>query len=155
MQTLTLLHSRAFPIARYADALSRESIRATGVESLDQILIADPSSLRVVLVDPGILEGKSLDVDSRTAVVGIGLEEQPKWLTEDDVYVHLTESPSTPVLLSAVKRAYQFLYQKQRADTLAAQLSERTRELEEVAEVGVALSTVRDHSVLLTMILTK
>ena len=40
-------------------------------------------------------------------------------------------------------------------DQLAAQLGERTRELEEVAEVGVALSTVRDHGVLLTMILSK
>jgi|SRR6185436_19618345 len=89
MQSLTLLHSREFPIARYADAFMRESIRATGVESLDQVLTSDPASLRVVLVDPGILNGKSMVVDSRTAVVGIGLDEQPKWLTEDNVYVHL------------------------------------------------------------------
>jgi HD-GYP domain-containing protein (c-di-GMP phosphodiesterase class II) len=155
MQSLTLLHSRAFPIARYADALSREAIHSSGVETLDQAFVADPSSLRVVLVDPGILDGKSMVVDSRTAVVGIGLAEQPKWLADDSVYVHLSEEPSTRVLLGAVKQAYQYLYQKQRADTLAAQLSERTRELEEVAEVGVALSTVRDHSALLTMILTK
>ena len=35
------------------------------------------------------------------------------------------------------------------------QLSERTRELRELSEVGIALSTERDHSVLLTMILGK
>lgn len=155
MQTLTLLHSRDFPIARYADALTRESIQSAGVESLDQILTADPASLRVLLVDPAILNGDSLVVDARTAVVGIGLEEQPKWLGDESVYIDVSESPSTPVLMRAIKRAFQFLFQKHRADTLAAQLSERTRELEEISEVGVALSTVRDHSVLLTMILTK
>ncbi|HEX8173324.1 MAG TPA: HD domain-containing phosphohydrolase, partial [Thermoanaerobaculia bacterium] len=64
-------------------------------------------------------------------------------------------SPSAPVLLGAIKRAYQFLYQKQRADLLEKQLTERTRELQEVAEVGAALSTVRDHPVLLNMILSK
>ncbi|HEX6160613.1 MAG TPA: HD domain-containing phosphohydrolase, partial [Thermoanaerobaculia bacterium] len=155
MQTLTLLHSESFPIGRYADALTRESIAASGLQSLAQLLTADPASLRVVLVDPGILNGNHLQIDSRTAIVGVGLDEQPKWLTDDNVYLHLPQDPSPAVLMSGIKRAFQFLYQKQRADQLASQLSERTRELQEIAEVGVALSTVRDHSVLLTMILSK
>src|SRR5205085_9774229 len=91
----------------------------------------------------------------RTAVVGIGLGEQPSWLTEDNVYLELPQDPSTAVLLNAVKRAYQFLYQKMRADQLERQLADRSRVLQEVSEVGIALSTVRDHSVLLTMILGK
>jgi HD-GYP domain-containing protein (c-di-GMP phosphodiesterase class II) len=45
--------------------------------------------------------------------------------------------------------------EKLRADHLERLLSERTRELREVSEVGIALSTVRDHQVLLTMILSK
>jgi HD-GYP domain-containing protein (c-di-GMP phosphodiesterase class II) len=45
--------------------------------------------------------------------------------------------------------------EKLRADQLERLLSERTRELREVSEVGIALSTVRDHQVLLTMILSK
>jgi HD-GYP domain-containing protein (c-di-GMP phosphodiesterase class II) len=157
MQTLTLLHSESFPIGQYADVLLRESIASSSVVSLDQLLRADQSSLRVVLVDAGIINGRkqALQLDPRTAVVGVGLEEQPAWLADDSLYLHLPENPSTGVLLSAVKRAYQFLYQKQRADQLEKQLTERTRELQEVAEVGVSLSTVRDHSVLLTMILSK
>jgi HD-GYP domain-containing protein (c-di-GMP phosphodiesterase class II) len=155
MQTLTLLHSESFPIGRYADALLRESIASRGLQSLDQLLTADAASLRVVVVDPGILNGHALTLDSRTAIVGVGLEEQPKWLTNDNVYLHLPTDPSPAVLLSAVKRAFQFLYQKQRADQLERHLGDRTRELQEIAEVGVALSTVRDHSVLLTMILSK
>jgi HD-GYP domain-containing protein (c-di-GMP phosphodiesterase class II) len=45
--------------------------------------------------------------------------------------------------------------EKLRADELERQLSERTRELRELSEVGIALSTERDHSVLLTTILSK
>jgi len=154
---LTLLHSESFPIGRYAEGLTRESIAPSRLENLDQLLVPDGSALRVVLVDRGILNGRhtALKLDPRTAVVGVGLDEQPRWLAEDSIYLHLPENPSSPSLLSAVKRAYQFLYQKNRADQLEKALSERTRELQEVAEVGRALSTVRDHSVLLTMILSK
>lgn len=157
MQTLTLLHSDVFPIGRYAAELTRESIRASRLGDLDQLLIVDANALRVVLVDPAIVDGSrpAMHLDARTAVVGIGLDEQPKWLADDSVYVHLPQDPATSVLLGAVKRAFQFLYQKQRADQLEKQLSERTRELQEVSNVGAALSTVRDHSVLLTMILNK
>lgn len=157
MQTLTLLHSQSFPIGLYADVLTRESISSSRFDNLDQLLVGDASSLRVVVVDQGITNGRksTLQLDKRTAVVGVGLSEQPRWLADDSIYLHLPENPSTGVLLSAVKRAYQFLYQKQRADQLENQLTERTRELQEVAQVGVSLSTVRDHSVLLTMILSK
>jgi HD-GYP domain-containing protein (c-di-GMP phosphodiesterase class II) len=157
MQTLTLLHSEFFPIGLYADVLTREAISSSRLDSLDQLLIGDASSLRVVLVDKGITNGRksTLQLDTRTAIVGVGLEEQPRWLNDDSIYLHLAENPSTGVLVSAVKRAYQFLYQKQRADHLGAQLMERTRELQQVAQVGVSLSTVRDHPVLLTMILGK
>jgi HD-GYP domain-containing protein (c-di-GMP phosphodiesterase class II) len=155
MQTLTLVHSDSFPIGRYADAFLAESIASRSVATLDH-LAADVSSLRVILVDPAITNGRNVvTLDPRTAVVGVGLDEQPKWLADDSVYFHLAENPSTPVLLNAVRRAYQFLYQKMRADQLERQLGDRTRELQQVSEVGIALSTVRDHQVLLTMILSK
>jgi HD-GYP domain-containing protein (c-di-GMP phosphodiesterase class II) len=156
MQTLTLLHSENFPIGRYADALEREAIAPRPLSSIEAFG-PDGSTLRVVLVDKAITSdaAKSLKIDSRTAVVGIGLDEQPKWLTDENVYLHLPENPTPSVLLNSVKRAYQYLYQKVRADQLDRQLSERTRELQEVSEVGIALSTVRDHAVLLTMILSK
>lgn len=150
---LTLLHSETFPIGRYADVLTRESIAPRRLETLDQ-LAANDASLRVLLVDPAILRGRrnGIDIGPRTAVVGVGLSDPPAWLSEDSIYLDLPENPSTPVLLGAVKRAYQFLDQKSQ---LEKQLSERTRQLQQVVEVGRALSTVRDHSVLLTMILSK
>ncbi|MGZ8796730.1 MAG: HD domain-containing phosphohydrolase [Thermoanaerobaculia bacterium] len=155
MQPLTLLHSASFPIGQYADVFKGEAISPRALDNLEAVG-RDNSALRVVLVDPAISRnGKTPPVDSRTAVVGIGLDEAPKWLTEENVYLHLPENPSPAVLLNSVRRAYQFLYQKVRADQLERQLSDRTRELQEVNEVGIALSTVRDHAVLLTMILAK
>jgi HD-GYP domain-containing protein (c-di-GMP phosphodiesterase class II) len=156
MQTLTLIHSDRFPIAPYADALRRESISPRTAVSLDSVAATDASSLRVVLVDPTFRDnGTRFRADGRTAVVGVGLDEQPRWLTEENIYLDLRQNPSTHDLLRAVKRAYQYLYQKMRADQLDHQLSDRTRELKEVSDVGIALSTVRDHGVLLNMILSK
>jgi len=154
MQTLTLIHPKGFPIGRYADALTGESISPESLDSLEH-LGSDGGALRVVLIDPGIAAGRPSPLDARTAVVGIGLAEQPRWLTDDNIYFHLAENPSPTVLLNAVKRAYQFLYQKLRADQLERQLGDRTRELREVSAVGIALSAERDHSVLLTKILGK
>lgn len=154
MQTLTLVHSESFPIGRYAEALTRESIQQLSVPDLEK-LGTDGSTLRVLLLDPQITAGASVAPDSRTAVVGIGLSEQPKWLRDDSVYFELPANPSTPALLNTVKRAFQHLYQKIRAEQLERQLSDRTRELQQVSEIGVALAAVRDHQVLLTMILTK
>jgi HD-GYP domain-containing protein (c-di-GMP phosphodiesterase class II) len=158
MQTLTLFHSESFPIGRYADALTRESIAPQSVGDLNGgFPVSAGNALRVVLVDPAIGgNGKPPSaIDGRTAIVGVGLDQQPSWLTDENVYLHLPGDPSPATLLAAVKRAYQFLYQKVRADQLERQLNDRTRELREVSEIGIALSTVRDHQVLLTMILSK
>ena len=155
MQTLTLIHSKSFPIARYAEALQREAIFPRLIDSLDS-LPSDAQSLRVVLVDPAISNGQTENIaDRRTAIVGVGLVEEPRWLTDDTVYFDLPEDPSPLALANAVKRAYQFLYQKLRGDQLERQLSDRTEELRELSEVGIALSAERDHSVLLTTILSK
>ncbi|MEO8378190.1 MAG: HD domain-containing phosphohydrolase [Acidobacteriota bacterium] len=158
MQTLSLLHSDEFPIGRYADALTRESIVAGRLDDLEKLVPSSGgSALTVVLVDPGLMNGRqtALPLGTRTAIVGVGLDEQPLWLADDTIYLHVSKNPPVSTLLSAVKRAYQFLHQKARFAQLERQLTERTRELQQVAEVGSALSTVRDHSVLLTMILSK
>jgi HD-GYP domain-containing protein (c-di-GMP phosphodiesterase class II) len=154
MQTLTLIHSESFPIGKYSDALLSEAIAPRSVPSLDQ-LASDSGSFRVILVDPAINNGRPSALDGHTAIVGIGLDEEPSWLSDDSIYVDLPSDPSRTSLLRGVKSAYQGLYQKLRAHQFEAQLSERTRELRELSEVGIALSTERDHSVLLTTILTK
>src|ERR1041385_2040673 len=97
MATLTLLHSQTFPIGRYSDAFHAASISPRPVESLDR-LGPDGSALRVVLIDPAILTGRAFSPDARTAVVGVGLSEQPSWLSDETVYFHLPENPAAPLL---------------------------------------------------------
>src|ERR1043166_3601312 len=93
-EMLTLLHSESFPIARYADALGRESISSRSVRTLDNLADA---ALKVLLVDPAILNSNGgLKLDGRTAVVGVGVE-QPRWLTDENIYLHLPQDPSSPV----------------------------------------------------------
>jgi HD-GYP domain-containing protein (c-di-GMP phosphodiesterase class II) len=154
MQTLTLIHSQGFPIGRYADALRQASITPQSLAALDQ-LAPDDGALRVLLLDPAINNGRPRSFDGHTAIVGIGLPRAPEWLGEEDVFVDVAENPTPASLLSAVKQAYQSLHEKQRAEELERQLAERTRELRELSEVGIALSSERDHSALLTTILSK
>src|ERR1043165_10123432 len=117
MQPLTLFHSESFPIGRYADALRSAAIAPQALHSLDS-LTPDGGALRVVLVDASILDGRSpRPLDAQTAVVGVGLTQQPSWLSDETVYFDLPETPSAPALLKALKHVYQFLYQKTRADT--------------------------------------
>ena len=106
MQTLTLLHWETFPIGLYADELTRESIAPSQLDDLDQLSSNDSSALRVVVVDRGSANGRKrlLRLDARTAVVGVGLDEQPRWLADDGLYLHLPDSPSTAVLLRAFVR---------------------------------------------------
>jgi HD-GYP domain-containing protein (c-di-GMP phosphodiesterase class II) len=153
MQTLTLLHSGSFPIERYAEALKRETI-ATGL--ISSAAGGSSSALRLLVVDPSLNgTGLPLDPDGHDAVLGVGLAGQPSWLSAETVYIDLPPDPSSQIFLNGVRKAYRFLAQKLRADHLEHQLKDRTRELQQVSEVGIALSTVRDHSVLLTMILNK
>ena len=83
MQALTLIHPEDFPISRYADVLIGESISSQSLDSLDH-LASDGGSLRVVLVGPGVVTGRPR-IDARTAIVGIGLSEQPRWLTDEEM----------------------------------------------------------------------
>lgn len=153
MQTLTLIHPEDFPIGHYADALGREAISTSSFRRLDQ-LGSDGNALRIVVMEPGT-DGIPDCVGDRTAFLGVGLQEQPEWLADQQTYLQVPANPSAPVLLRAVRRAYQSLHQKARTDHLEHLLSERTRELREVSEVGIALAAERDHSVLLTTILSK
>ena len=80
MQMLTLLHSETFPIGRYAEGLSRESIAAGRLHSVDELRTPDGPGLRVALVDRNLLGGRraALQLDPRTAVGGVGPDHQPQ-----------------------------------------------------------------------------
>jgi len=156
MNTLKLIHSPLFPIADFREAFRRESIIPVMAADGGSIVV-DPASLSVVLLDPSLAENGRAPVDfsSRMAVVSVGVAARPEWVADEGVFQQLPDHPTAPVLLGAVRRAFQYLYQRSRADQFERQLNERRLELQQINEVGIALSTVRDHSVLLTMILNK
>jgi HD-GYP domain-containing protein (c-di-GMP phosphodiesterase class II) len=152
---LSLIHSVSFPIARYADALRAESIAVRSVQHLREV---PPSAdgLSVILLDRTLANGRaSLPTDLRITVLGIGLQDNAQLLSDDRIYFHLPEEPSSIDLLTALRRAYQFLAEKARSASLEQEVKRLSRELEETSKIGIALSTVREHDVLLTMILSK
>lgn len=152
MLTLTLLHSDTFPIARYAAALDGEQIVTRAAGSAEP---AGGPALQILLADASMDGSQPSGVDARTAVIGLGLTAPPSWLGAKSSFLELPADPAPAALVRAIKQSYEFLFQRRRVEQLERQLADRTRELREVSEVGIALSTVRDHSVLLTMILTK
>jgi hypothetical protein len=68
MQTLTLIHSKSFPIARYAEALEREAIAPRLIDSLDNL---PRTRRRVVPVDPAISNADQ-NLTDRDGDVGVG-----------------------------------------------------------------------------------
>jgi len=156
MELLNLIHSSSFPIDRYRQALASQSIAPLSVNAMSEIE-SDPARLSVILLDGQLAASarSSAPLSPKTAIVTIGLTETPSWLGSDSTYLNIPPDPSLQVLLSAVKSAYQFLFQKVRADQLQIELRKRNQELEELNDIGIALSTVRDHQVLLNLILTK
>ncbi|HVT45590.1 MAG TPA: HD domain-containing phosphohydrolase [Thermoanaerobaculia bacterium] len=156
MDRLTLLHSKSFPIERYADALARESIELIAIDSIASAAV-QRESLNVLLLDQELAgNGRPIPgIGARTVIIGIGLATSRKPLAGEEIYLNLPEDPPPGVLLNSVRRGYEFVFQRVRADELEEQLRERNQELKRINEIGMALSTVRDHSVLLDMILSK
>lgn len=153
---LSLIHSVSFPIERYAGALRAESISLRPIQHLAELPPA-ADSLNVILLDPTLApNGRiSLPADLRTTALGIGLQDNAQLLSDDRIYFHLPAEPSSLSLLTALRRAYQHLAEKVRSASLEQEVKRLSREIEETSKIGIALSTVRDHDVLLTMILSK
>jgi HD-GYP domain-containing protein (c-di-GMP phosphodiesterase class II) len=150
MRDVSLIHSLSFPIERYQDVLSAEAIPA--------VRIGNPATtpMSIILVDAQIAaEGFVASSDHRFAYLGVGIAGQADWLTDDRIYLHLPADPSSPMLITAVRRAYEHLRERARNDELESRLKQREQELEEVNKVGIAMSTIRDHDSLLNMILKK
>jgi HD-GYP domain-containing protein (c-di-GMP phosphodiesterase class II) len=148
MNDLELVCSSRFPIQRYFEELSRESITVVPEGSE-----ADVSSraVRVLLVDDGsrLLEHRGMD-----AMIGLGvrLSADP---ANDLVAIELPIDPPPSALLGALRSAYGRVKERKRAIELEQELQQRNHEIEAISRIGVALQTVRSHNELLALILTK
>jgi HD-GYP domain-containing protein (c-di-GMP phosphodiesterase class II) len=154
MRKLRLLHSTSFPIDRYRDALQRESIEVAPVSDLRTLPPAD-GRLNVLLLDPALAAQRSElpALNGQTTLLAVGLKDAD--YRDESIYLHLPEAPPEGMLLGSLRRAYDHLHQRSHTADLEDELHQRTLQLEEINKVGIALSTVRDHDDLLSMILTK
>lgn len=109
-----------------------------------------------LVADAAVLAGQSpsgLPAARNIILVTIGVDQLEEWI--EAAFLHLPADAGVRSVRSAVRRAHEELIQKQRSADLESSLRQRTQELEAVNKIGVALSTVRDHDVLLEMILSK
>ncbi|HVT05730.1 MAG TPA: HD domain-containing phosphohydrolase, partial [Thermoanaerobaculia bacterium] len=148
---MNLIHSRSFPIERYRSALDEDGIQTRQIDSISDVE-SGPETMSVVVLDSD-LAGNGKEISPGTAI--ICLVERPSWIHEDHVFSELAGEPTPVAFLSTLKRAYQELHRQKENDRLEVELQNRNQELEEISKVSIALSTVRDHNVLLSMILTK
>jgi len=157
MSLVNLIHSDRFSITPYRDSLERDSIACVSVATLADLSRHSTGELMVVLLDrslAGSLSNAWVPL-SGMALLSLGLGELPAGVSPEDVYLELPSDPTPTLLTSAVRRAHQYLDQKRRTSSLESQLLERNRQLEQVNDIGIALSAERDHSRLLDMILRK
>ena len=149
MQTLTLLHSESFPIGLYADVLTRESIASSRLDSLDHSSSATPlrcawsSSTRA---SPTAASAVCSSTRARPSSAWDSTE-QPRWLADDSIYLHLPrESLDRRAAQRGQARVPVSLPEAARRSARAAAQRADARAAARSREVGVALSTVRDHS---------
>ena len=90
MHTLTLLHSSKFPIR---SVCRRVYARGDRPASRRQSGRDHDRRRRLAARRPGRSrhhrQRRDRQLDGRTAVVGVGLAEQPTWLADDSIYLHL------------------------------------------------------------------
>ncbi|HXI12614.1 MAG TPA: HD domain-containing phosphohydrolase [Thermoanaerobaculia bacterium] len=151
-----LVHSPGFPIESFESLLRREEIEPTAFDGKTGKAF-DRRLAHVILLDPQVAAHEKphgLD-EQRFVVVRWGASILPEWLTLDKVVAELAEDVDPDEFLSGITRAFEDLDQTLRTDHLERQLNERSLQLEELNKVGMSLSTIRDHSVLMKMILSK
>ncbi len=157
MSWLTLLHSASFSTANLSATLERDSIEDRVIENLDQAQ-KDPGRLVVVIVDPALaatVKMTRFTARPGSTILTCGLSELPANIDTTSVFLELPADPPAPLMRSAIKRAFERVLDDLRRKQLENDLSTRNEELTELTKISIALSTVRDHHQLISMILQK
>lgn len=157
MSWLTLLHSPSFPVSDLAGLLERDSIDNRVIERLDQAH-KDPGRLVVIILDRELAATVSMTrftARPGATIITCGLPEVPPAIDTTSVFLELPEHPPAQLLRSALKRAFERVLDDLRRKQLENDLSARNEELTELTKISIALSTMRDHHQLISMILQK
>ena len=136
------------------DAFTREAIAPLHLASLDEISTDGAARCACSTFHTAIIgNGRTSRRRTDDQISESASTSNRELVHRRHIYLHRRRrSPDRRRSSARSNALYQFLWQRLRAEHLERQLTERTRELKEVSDIGIALSTVRDHSVLLTMI---
>jgi HD-GYP domain-containing protein (c-di-GMP phosphodiesterase class II) len=152
-EKLNVVHLPTFDVGEYRELFQNDSLRLVSVDSLRAFAPVN-GSLNVVLIDPSVPASDLARLDgTRTVAIAIGVP--PGTVPQEKVVAYLPASPAAGDLRNAIRGAYHQLRERIRVDGLQQQLTARTRELEQLNQIGIALSALRDHDALLEMILSK
>ncbi|HUO85429.1 MAG TPA: HD domain-containing phosphohydrolase, partial [Thermoanaerobaculia bacterium] len=144
-----LIHSNRFPFDRYRESVGA-AVYPTSVDRLED-LPPGSEGPSVILIDSALAANQNNGRFTDSVLIAIG----PDAAEDERLLVRLPAEPSPAALGSAVRGAAALIEGRRRNRELEIQLRERTLELQEVNKIGIALSTERDHDVLLVTILTK
>lgn len=157
--TYLLLHAASFDPAPLAPALDAEQIRRQAVASADDlragecptVLLLDPEAR--ALFDPEPLRA-FIKAGGAVAVLGApGEPDVPDDLPEDVIQQFIPDPVGRRQLLIGLRSAFRDSATQAEIARARKETAQRTRELGELTRIGMALSTERDYSTLLGLIL--
>ncbi|UCG88826.1 MAG: GAF domain-containing protein [Gemmatimonadota bacterium] len=157
----TLLYPPEFDVTPILHALEREGVLAEQVDTRAALVANDVPTVFVLAPEcRSDFTGNRLRgfVDSGGAIVAIGTEAEadiPPDLDEDLVAAYVSQPYGTRQLLLSLRTAYREA--AARADSVRArqEAAMRTKEIAELTEIGMALSTEHDYEELQGLILSR
>ncbi len=149
MSQLTLIHSRTFPLDQLRAFLEQRRIQP--VVSDD----AEPGDGSAIIVLDSALREVGSNFPRPSLAIRIGLDEEVTQSPGTEIFASLPEDAGPRVLMATIESAILLLRERERSAELEARLQERTSEIQEINQIGIALSTQRDHGILIDMILRK
>ncbi len=162
MSKLLLLHGPTWQPGEVARALDADQIERRAVtdaapglvDERPTVLLLDPPSRRAL----GAAGVRAL-ADAGVALVALGEPGEtdlPASLPGADLAPLFLTYPAGPrQLLAALKSAFREAAARTEAGRMRSEIAARSREIAELTQIGVALSTERNYDVLLGMILTQ
>ncbi len=163
MTKLVLLHGPAWDPGEARAALEREPIERKAVVTADAAALMDDRPT-VLLLDEELRQRLGAEqvraaVDAGAAVVALGApgeRDLPDALPGADLAPIFLTAPAGPrQLLAAIRAGFREAVARAEVGRGRAEVAARSREITELNQIGVALTTERSYDVLLEMILTQ
>ena len=155
-----LLHATSFDPGDIAGTLTNESIEAKRIRSPGDLVVGDRPT--ILVLDPGARQLFPLAklrrfVDGGGAVVVLGAEgeEYPDGVPDHLMSALLHAPYHQKELLIALRTAFRDAATRIENSLLAERAQARTRELDELTRIGVALNTERDYDTLQSLVLSQ